>query len=427
MQRLLISLSSLVAFAASAQAQTAPDAQPPTTQPADPAAAPPPAEAPPVAVPPPPPPKAEDPKRLSVGKETPGSWFTPGLNMQGWFQYDETSKIVPAGSPDVSLSTSTFRLRRVEISGSGAIIPKFVTWRFMFDPMRVRDIPTVTNAANATAGGPQVAVRSYNTITMLQDAYVTLQGEFMDVTIGQFKAPISWDAFGSAAKIIMPDRQFIALLEGGQRDIGVRLEKTFEKFSYVVGVVNGSGQNNIDTNNQKDVEGRVEVYPVPGMTIAGAFYDSVGYRSKAGTKDRWEGDFRYETGPYLIQAEFIRNRDILADNGAALNSQGGYVALAYKLKGLGSGNWKGDLQPVVRVGYFDPNADVNVDPTATGADVKPVFPGTTDERFDYEFGLNYYLRGHEMKFQASYDRQQFDNSTAKPANNEVIVATQVWF
>jgi hypothetical protein len=426
MQRLLISLSSLVAFAASAQAQTAPDAQPPTTQPADPAAAPPPAEAPPVALPPPPPPKAEDPKRLSVGKETPGSWFTPGLNLQGWFQYDGSTKAGTNGAADITTSVSKFRIRRAEISGTGAIIPKFVTWRFMFDPARVRDEFTTTNAVNAA--GANVPVRTYATaVSTLQDAYITLQGEFLDVTIGQFKAPISWDAYGSAAKIIMPDRQFIALLEGGVRDIGVRLEKTFTKFSYVVGIVNGSGQNSFDANNQKDVEGRVEIYPVPGMTIAGAFYDSVGYRTKAGTKDRWEADFRYETGPFLIQSEFIRNRDILADNGKALNSQGGYVALAYKFKGLGSGNWKGDIQPVVRVGYFDPNADVNVDPTATGANVNPVFPGTTDERFDYEFGLNYYLRGHEMKFQASYDRQQFDNSTAKPATNEVIVATQVWF
>ena len=425
MQRLLISLSSLVAFGASAYAQPAPDATQPTNPPADPAAAP--ADVPPPVVEAPKPVVKEEPKRLSVGKETPGSWLTLGLNMQGWFQYQLSKRLGTGGAEDVTTSTSTFRMRRVEITGSGAIIPKFVTWRFMFDPMRVRDIPTTANAANATTGGAAVVVRSYNTITMLQDAYMTLQGEFMDVTIGQFKAPISWDAYGSSAKIILPDRQFVALTVGGQRDIGVRVEKAFDKFSYVFGIVNGSGQNNIDTNNQKDVEGRVEVYPVPGMTIAGAFYDSVGYRTKVGTKDRWEGDFRYETGPFLIQSEFIYNRDMLADNGTLLKSFGGYAALAYKLKGLGSGNWKGDLQPVVRVGYFDPNADVNVDPAATGADVKPFFTGVNDERFDYEFGLNYYLRGNEMKIQAAYDRQQFDNSASKPAVNEVIVATQVWF
>jgi len=427
MQRLLISLSSLVAFGASAYAQTAPDATQPTNPPpADPAA--PPTDVPPpvVVVEAPKPVVKEDPKRLSVGKETPGSWFNLGLNMQGWFVYDGSKTVPREGMSAITTATSKFRIRRVEISGGGEIVPKFAKWRFMIDPARVRDESTVATAVNATGGA--VPVRTYATaISTLQDAYITLQSEFMDVTIGQWKAPISWDAYNSAAKLILPDRQFVALTEGGIRDIGVRVEKVFDKFSYLVGVVNGSGQNSFDANNQKDVTGRIEIYPVPGMTIAGAFYDSLGYRSKAGTKDRWEGDFRYETGPFLIQAEFIRNRDILADNGKALNSQGGYVALAYKLKGLGSGNWKGDLQPVVRVGYFDPNADVNVDPTATGADVKPVFPGTTDERFDYEAGFNYYLRGHEMKFQASYDRQQFDNSTAKPATNEVIVATQVWF
>jgi hypothetical protein len=53
--------------------------------------------------------------------------------------------------------------------------------------------------------------------------------------------------------------------------------------------------------------------------------------------------------------------------------------------------------------------------------------GGNDERFDYEVGVNYYLRNHEMKLQASYDRQQFDNSDAKPPVNEVIVAAQVSF
>jgi len=330
------------------------------------------------------------------------------------------------GMSAITTATSKFRIRRVEISGGGEIVPKFAKWRFMIDPARVRDESTVATAVNATGGA--VPVRTYATaISTLQDAYITLQSEFMDVTIGQWKAPISWDAYNSAAKLILPDRQFVALTEGGIRDIGVRVEKVFDKFSYLVGVVNGSGQNSFDANNQKDVTGRIEIYPVPGMTIAGAFYDSVGYRTKANTKDRWEGDFRYETGPFLIQSEFIYNRDVLLDNAPVVKSYGGYAALAYKLKGLGSGNWKGDLQPVVRVGYFDPNADGDVVPGATGAAALPFFPGVTDERFDYEVGLNYYLRGHELKFQVAYDRQQFDNSAVKPALNEVIAATQVWF
>jgi hypothetical protein len=152
-------------------------------------------------------------------------------------------------------------------------------------------------------------------------------------------------------------------------------------------------------------------------------YDSVGYRTRAGTKDRWEGDFRYETGPFLIQSEFIRNKDMFKDGAAAVNSQGAYVAVAYKLKDLGSGNWKGDLQPVLRWGFYDPDADNNVDPTKVAASNF----GGNDERMDYEVGLNYYLRNHEMKLQASYDRQQFDQSDVKKPINEVIFEAQVWF
>ena len=114
---------------------------------------------------------------------------------------------------------------------------------------------------------------------------------------------------------------------------------------------------------------------------------------------------------------------MFADSAKAVNSQGFYGALAYTLKGIGAGSLKGDLQPVVRVGYFDPNTDADVDPSMVAASNF----GGNDERTDIEVGLNYYLRGHEMKFQVSYDRQQFDQKDIKPANNEVIFNAQVWF
>lgn len=414
MQRLLISLSSLVAFATLAHAQPAPEPAPP----ADPTAP------PVVAEPPPPPvepakPKEELPKRLGVGTLTPGSFLTLGLNLQGWFVYDETKKVVAAGADDVNLSTSFFRLRRVEVTGSGDIIPKRVKYRFMFDPARVSEGRTAVVAASPTAGATVTANVPNGPFNMLQDAWVTLVGEYADILIGQFKTPISWDGFNSAAKLILPDRAFATTqLGGGTRDVGIRIEKTFKKFAYFGEVVNGSGQNVTDTNNQKDVTLRVEVYPVPGLTIAGVTYDSVGYRKRAGTKDRWEGDLRYEAGPFLFQGEFIQGRTVTVANGSSVvtNSRGAYAALAYMLKGVVGG--KGDLQPVVRFGYYDPDIDQNITPANLGA---------VDERMDYEVGLNYYVRGHEMKFQVAYDRQQFDDSAVKPAINEVIVETQVWF
>jgi hypothetical protein len=429
MQRTLFLFLSLAAFGAPALAQTPAqppaDPQSPTEQPPSNPTQAPPDTTPTPAVPPPGPSPAskaaEDaPRKLAVGKDSPGAFFNPGLLVQGWFVWDETTRKAATG--DVDLSTTTFRLRRVEVAVGGDIIPKFVSYRVMFDPSRVRDTLNTVNAVDA-AGAPVPVRTPASALSTLQDAFITIQGPFANVLIGQFKNPISWDGFNSAAKIIMPERAFIANLVGGQRDLGLRIEKAFEKFAYYFGVFNGATQNNFDNNNQKDVALRLEIYPVKGMTIAGMTYDSVGYRNRAGTKDRWEGDFRYESGPFLLQSEFIHNRDRSANGAKPVDSQGYYVALAYLFKDIGSGHWKGGLQPVVRFGAFDPNTDTNVDPMMVAASNF----GGNDERMDFEAGLNYYLRNHEMKFQLSYDRQQFDQSAVKPAINEVILNTQVWF
>ncbi|HSR99555.1 MAG TPA: porin [Kofleriaceae bacterium] len=430
MQRLLILFLSIASFASAARAQPAgnqPPAEPPSPS-SEPATAP--TTAPPDAartpdIPPPPPvtaakPTDELPKRLSVGKDSPGAFLNFGVNFQGWFVYDETVR--KGMTEDVNLSTSTFRIRRLELALGGEIIPKFVRYRAMFDPSRVRDTLTTFTAVNAA--GQNVTIRApTGSISTLQDFYITFLSDVAEVSIGQFKNQVSWDGFNSAAKIIMPERAFIANLVGGQRDLGIRIDKTFPKFMYSIGFFNGAGQNNLDTNNEKQVGLRLEVYPVKGLTIAGVTYDSLGYRSRAGTKDRWEGDLRYENANFLFQSEFIRTRDVFADGAKPVNTQGLYAALAYTLKGVGAGNMKGDLQPVVRVGYYDPNIDADVDPSMVAASNF----GGNDERTDFEVGLNYYLRGHEMKLQLSYDRQQFDQSDIKPANNEVIFATQVWY
>jgi hypothetical protein len=68
---------------------------------------------------------------------------------------------------------------------------------------------------------------------------------------------------------------------------------------------------------------------------------------------------------------------------------------------------------VVRVGYADPDADQNLDPTMAGG---------SDELWHYDVGVNYYLKGHEMKLQGAYQRQQFDD---KVAVNQVILVAQV--
>jgi Phosphate-selective porin O and P len=411
-RHLMLSLA-VAAFASPAWAQPAPPAPPASPPPAEPAPAP---EAPPPA---PEAAPAEDmPRKIAVAKDSPGAFFSPGILLQNWFVYDLTSPTNAAGE-SVNQSTSSFRIRRLEISGSGELIPKFVRYRFMFDLWRVRD--TLNSTSVLGANGQPVTIRTPATpLSALQDFYITFQSDVADVSLGQFKNPVSWEGVNSTSRLILPERAFVANLVGGQRDLGVRVEKTFKQFGYMVGLFNGAGQNNFDNNNQKDVGLRVEAYPVKGMTIAGVTYDSIGYRSRAGTKDRWEVDFRYETGPYLIQSEYIRIRDVFSDGADPVDGHGAYVALAYMVKGIGGGRWQGNLQPVLRFGFHDPNTEIDLDPTM----VPSGNFGGNDERMDYEVGLNYYLRNHELKFQASYDRQQFDQRTA---NNQVIVAAQLTY
>lgn len=428
------SLVSLVALAGTAAAQPAPapaaqpapTAQPaPAAQPAPDAQPPPDAQPAPTAQPAPEPPAPAAPDKLPEGpaKDTPGAkkdepaaakiavgkagqgFMQLGILAQGWFLLERSNG---------ATTTSTFRLRRAEISVKGEILPKHVGYALMIDSAKVREFGTVTVAGPPDAAGNPTTVtvrQPVSAVSALQDFYITFLSPYVDVSLGQFKIPVSWEGYNPSSKLLFPERAPVAVQFGDKRDLGVRLAKTFPLWGYSAGVFNGAGLNNLDNNNQKDVALRLEAYPVKGLTIGALTYDSIGYRQRGGTKDRWEGDLRYEGGPYLVQAEYLRARDVAKDKADPVSGQGFYVTAGYTLKKTPL-PLHGDLQPIVRVGYLD---------TDTKKDA--------DALLHYDVGLNYYLRAHEMKLQAAYQRQQFQSQPAgtpdKPANNQVIVAAQV--
>jgi hypothetical protein len=344
---------------------------------------------------------AKEPKKLAVGSE---GFFQPGLLMQAWLIVDRAPRntATPCGTAE---TCSTFRLRRAELSAKGEILPKRVAYKLMFDPSKVREFANTTvmdgSGMNVTVAQPTTKV------SVLQDFYITYLSEWADVSVGQFKIPLSWEGYNSSAKIVFPERALVSNKYGDLRDLGLRVEKFKEKWGYSLGLFNGQQANNLDNNNQKDVGLRLEAYPIKGLTIAGVLYDSLGYRSRIGTKDRWEGDVRYDNGEVLVQAEYIYARDIAAMAGTFVNQQGFYVLGGYTIKNPAL---HGDLQPVARIGRLDPNVDADDDAT-----------------MQYDVGLNYYLKGHEMKLQGSYSRFQPQSTAAKPGVNEVLLAAQVFF
>jgi len=334
---------------------------------------------------------AGPPKNLSVGSE---GLFQPGLLMQTWLLVDHVGR---SADP----TQSTFRLRRAEVHVKGDILPHQVKYEVMFDVAKVLEFQ---NATLTDSNGDTITVQQpASSISVLQDFSITYSSQYADVTAGQFKIPVSWEGYNSSSKLLFNERAVVSHTFGDKRDIGVKVTKKFPTWSYYAGVFNGAGLNHRDNNDGKDLAVRLEVYPVPGLTIAGVTYDQIGDRDLAGTKDRWEGDVRYESGPLLLQSEFIRGRDGQG-GGMSVNSQGFYVAGGFKLPMA-----TGELQPALRVGYFDPNADGDA-------------PASKDEVLEIGAAANYYLEGREARMSFSYTRFQYDQ--ADPVD-EVILGAQV--
>lgn len=363
----------------------------------------------------PPPP----PEKVTVSKN---GFFQPSANLQVWGVLEHLG----TARTDDNAWQSTFRIRRAEIKAKGEIVPKTIGYSVMFDPARLLDYrsssATVNDANNMPVGTvgvlqPPGAIAGSTIVaggssSILQDVELTYMSDYADVSIGQFKVPLSYEGYGSASKLIFPERALVARKFGDRRDIGLKITKKFEYFSYYVGVFNGEGQNNLDTNDQKDITGRVEAYPIKGLTLAVAGYTALGDRDLVGTKDRIEGDLKFEHSGFLLQAEAIRGWDVLgtAANHSKVEGQGFYVLAGY--------TFFDKLQPVVRIGSVDPEVGKDEHGSTT--------IDSRDEITAYEFGLNYYVKQHDAKLQLAgsfFDPEQKVQKTTF----DLILAGQVSF
>jgi hypothetical protein len=242
----------------------------------------------------------------------------------------------------------------------------------------------------------------------LQDFYITLMSEYADVSLGQFKIPVSYEGMNSASKVLFPERAPVARHYGDRRDMGIKMEKQFEYVGYVLGLFNGQGQNQVDTNNQKDLALRLEGYPMKGIMVGAVGYVALGQRAQPGTKDRVEADLKLEFENALLLVEYIHGWD--GPSGARVEGHGAYGALGY--------TFAEQYQPVVRVGFLDGNVD--------GADTAITSCGGLGGCVHYELGFNYYLLKQELKFQAAYGRTE-SSLNGESGRNEGILAAQLSF
>lgn len=362
--------------------------------------APPAAAAPAPAAPPPAPeaaPRADTADALAIGK---GGYLKLGLLLQGWFAAERQGDAWSSG----------FRLRRAEIQAKGDLVPGWLRYGLMVDPAKIlrgedRTIE-VKDDAGSVIGTAKVrqAPAAY---TILQDFWIGLTTRYADVSIGQFKTPISWEGFNSSGALLFTERALVSRTLGDRRDLGVKVEKRFRYASYFVGLFNGQGANNLDLDNAKDVAARVEVTPLPWLMIGGMAYATLRDRwSEPGVRDVFEADLRIDFRPILFQAEYLRSRLWDDKRAAIVTSQGFYAAFAgYPLD---------VLRLAIRVGLFDEDVD-DVDPARTA-----VWEGSA--------GIHWLPLGDAANVKLDYHVFVPTRDTAKRGNeHQVVLAGQVRF
>lgn len=364
-------------------------------------------------------PKAILPLKLSIGK---GGWLQVGALLQGWFDTQWRSEL-PAGA---SRNTqATFRIRRAEIKVAGDILRDVASFLVSFDPASTYKYNqtnyTVTNGTGATANAPAsqtiITYAPPGNTAALKLFWVTLKSPYVDASLGQFKYPFGYEGQSSSAELTFPERGYSTRYFGDTYDMGIRLEKKFDWLKYQVFLINGSGQNQLDTNLQKDLAVRLEFTPFEGLVLGTSGLTSLAQRTtQATTKDRIEVFGRFNKSGVLLQSELLWGESGTTASGTERTKAAGrYVIGGYTIAGK--------LQPVVRYGYLNTDKTVTLGQNSSYALFSP-FGVASDEVRSYEAGLNYYLQGNELKLQAAYGYFDFDNV---PSLQEFTVAAQSAF
>ena len=153
---------------------------------------------------------------------------------------------------------------------------------------------------------------------------------------------------------------------GNSADWGVHLLGTSGMVSYNVAVVNGGGYKNPTRSKGMDVEGRLSIEPVKGLTFAVGGYDGKLGKDVEGspatrTTTRYDALVNYATPQFALGAEYFNESDWGFTGSASSDSGDGYAIFAKA--NLGDSNrlfarWDEDktskkLHPNMKENYFN--------------------------------------------------------------------------
>ncbi len=196
---------------------------------------------------------------------------------------------------------------------------------------------------------------------VLLDARVEISfSPYARLALGQFKVPFSLENLTSSSALDTINRsQTVENLCPGRdtrtqgRDIGVTLSGKFSRIEYNLGVFNGSGSNRTDSNEQKDIAGRLGFYPFDFLTLSLSHYQGKSTLFAGAPpvdRDRTGVDIFLVHEQLSVKGEYIAARDYQTDK-YGWYIQGGYFLVPDK------------IQAIVKYDSYDLNRNIQGDRT----------------------------------------------------------------
>jgi hypothetical protein len=211
--------------------------------------------------------------------------------IQTWYTADESA-------------LDAFTVRRVFLYINGAVTPQ-LDYSVLFNPAKYMSQPTVTGTTSP------FNVSNTGDTRILEDAFLTakLDGGWK-VRMGQFRPPVSAEALASAGRIPLARRALF--LEGNSfgfyRDIGLEVSKqALPGLTATLGVFNGQTTNQRETNEGKDLAGRLD-YSLANLTL-GASYLRGSRGAAAALTERIGANAAVGLGALELSAEGLAGQD----------------------------------------------------------------------------------------------------------------------
>ncbi len=230
---------------------------------------------------------------------------------------------------------STFYIKRVRLTLGGALYRRIADYRIQMELAAPRVVDAYVRVAPWRQFGVQLG--QYKVPFSIENVdYGPLRLEAIDYPMA-LQALIGLDERIGGEKLASTGRDIGITFYGGLWKHGDR-----SILHYQVGVFNGAGINCRDNNKSKDIALRLNVMPLPELTLSGSYYRGewgAGYTDRK----RFAAGIAYDGARWFARAEYLGGKT------GALRSNGYYAVAGWRATRY--------LTPLVRCDVFRPDSD----------------------------------------------------------------------